>query len=667
MTEAPHFARRPTIPAAALAWAAAAAAYAGMRIAALLSLPVGGLELWSLAGAWQARAGFDDPRYVPTLFQAISAALLHLSESETPSRLLALAAALTVPWSLYALRRSVGEPAAIVALLILAFDPLQLALGPAASVAAFDLPLAFGSLALLHRLGPRAWLLGLLGFLWATSGPAGLPLLFAAVLAAPRVRAMPWLHIAAAGVGSLAGVALASAGFGFGWQGVTMPPFDTFALGYNEHWSSETSRRLFALYAWGPALVAAAGLAIEALSQKSRAFPPGLHRAVAAWFPAAAAWLFLAGSAHDLLPVSAVTAAAAIPAGSALVRLIDRLGEVDWRNAGWPLAAALGALLVIAGPLLDWARLDRVGRSAEVAAVIVLAGVAAGGITLVARSPRNRPAAILPFAAAAVIPWLAGGFAVATGSPNEPLPSPVTTLQAAEIRDIVTGPAWDPAGVVAIHPDIADALTWPLRGSRGLVVSSRVPPNASIVIWPTGGSPPDGFRTFEGRWALLRERRGPEPGFLDYLRWLANRNTLPVRDLQAADGLIGLRTTAGNAALVVGYPLWGWAATRLGHERALALASAGLGLYPIMTGLATSAPWLVPAAVVWGLFAGGIDVTLFEGLLHTAPPARRAHYVALNTAIANLIAFVAPILGAALAGPLGIPAVLFLAGALHFL
>jgi len=140
-----------------------------------------------------------------------------------------------------------------------------------------------------------------------------------------------------------------------------------------------------------------------------------------------------------------------------------------------------------------------------------------------------------------------------------------------------------------------------------------------------------------------------------------------VRDLQATDSLIGLRTTAGNAALVVSYPLWGWAATRLGHERALVLATVGLGLYPVMTGLTTAAPWLVPAAILWGLFAGGIDVTLFEGLLHTAPPARRAQYVALNTAVANLIAFVAPIAGAALAGLLGIPVVLFLAGVLHFL
>ena len=138
-----------------------------------------------------------------------------------------------------------------------------------------------------------------------------------------------------------------------------------------------------------------------------------------------------------------------------------------------------------------------------------------------------------------------------------------------------------------------------------------------------------------------------------------------VRDLHASDGLIGLRATVGNAALVVGYPLWGWLATRLGHERALMLAAGGLGLYPIATGFVPSAKWLLPAALLWGLFAVGIDVTLFEGLLHSAPAEQRAQYVALNTLLANVVAFAGPILGAALAGWWSIPSVLFLAGGLH--
>jgi MFS family permease len=143
-----------------------------------------------------------------------------------------------------------------------------------------------------------------------------------------------------------------------------------------------------------------------------------------------------------------------------------------------------------------------------------------------------------------------------------------------------------------------------------------------------------------------------------------------VRDLHATDGIIGLRTTVGNAALVVGYPLWGWLATKLGHERALIFATIGLGMYPVATGLVgpgASLFWLLPAALIWGLFAGGIDVTLFEGLLRSAPADRRAQFVAINTLLANLVAFFGPILGATLAGWISIPPVLFAAGALHFI
>lgn len=138
-----------------------------------------------------------------------------------------------------------------------------------------------------------------------------------------------------------------------------------------------------------------------------------------------------------------------------------------------------------------------------------------------------------------------------------------------------------------------------------------------------------------------------------------------VRDLGASDAVIGLRTTVGNAALVIGYPLWGWAASKFGHERALVASAAGLGLYPIATGFAPSAVWLLPVALIWGLFAGGIDVTLFEGLLHSSPPEQRAHYVAVNTALANTVALGAPLLGAALAGVATIRPVLVAAGVLH--
>ncbi|MCX7618146.1 hypothetical protein [Tepidiforma sp.] len=521
------------ITVAAAAWTAAAAVYAAMRLLAFVKLPVGGLELWSLSGAWQARAGIDDARYVPTLFQALTALLLRVEDSETLPRLAALAASLTVPVSLFLLRRRIGEPAAIATLLVLAFDPLQIAFGPAATAAAFDVPLTAGILAALAVLGPRPPVITVAAFLLAAAGPLPLALLLAAALTHPRAD---WRQPAAgfAAAGAALGVLAASFGFGAGWQGITVPPFDLFATGFDAGWSTETTRRLVALYAWGPAVLAGGYLAIRAARGRAALLGDGLDRLFAAWFGVSLAWCFAAGGSRDPLAVLSLTASAAPLAGRALAWLVDSLGSADWRRAGWPLAGALLAAATLLGPLLDWARLGRVGPGSEVVAVVVLAGVIAGGLTLLLRWPATRAVAILPLAAAAAVPWLAGGFAVAGGSPNEPLPSPVTTLQASEIRDIVTGPARDPVGIVAIHPSLADALTWPLRGSRGLVAASRIPPNASVVIWEAAGAPPEGFRTFEGRWAVLRERRGPDSGFLDYLRWLANRNTLPVRDLPAA-------------------------------------------------------------------------------------------------------------------------------------
>ena len=137
-----------------------------------------------------------------------------------------------------------------------------------------------------------------------------------------------------------------------------------------------------------------------------------------------------------------------------------------------------------------------------------------------------------------------------------------------------------------------------------------------------------------------------------------------VQNLHASDTTIGLRTTAGNAALVVAYYLWGRVATRQGHRRVLIVSGLGLSLYPILTALVTTPEMLVPVAVVWGAFAAGIDIAFFEALLRTCPPDRRATFVAANTAFANLAVFVAPLTGTLLAGLMDIRLVLVLAGVL---
>jgi len=141
-----------------------------------------------------------------------------------------------------------------------------------------------------------------------------------------------------------------------------------------------------------------------------------------------------------------------------------------------------------------------------------------------------------------------------------------------------------------------------------------------------------------------------------------------VRDLQASDAWIGGRMTVESSALTVGYYVWGRTANRLGHWRMLALASVVIGGGALLTGAAVpETRWfLLVAALSGGFFASAVDVSLFEWLLLIMPPSERPRYVAMNTALANLVACVAPLAGAAIAERARIPPVLFASGGCLF-
>jgi MFS family permease len=81
---------------------------------------------------------------------------------------------------------------------------------------------------------------------------------------------------------------------------------------------------------------------------------------------------------------------------------------------------------------------------------------------------------------------------------------------------------------------------------------------------------------------------------------------------------------------------------------------------------------LIPVAVIWGFFAGGMDVSLFEGLVEAIPADQRVIYAAINTTFANLTVLIGPLLGIALIEVIGmrgtfyVAAVVCLAGALLY-
>lgn len=249
-------------------------------------------------------------------------------------------------------------------------------------------------------------------------------------------------------------------------------------------------------------------------------------------------------------------------------------------------------------------------------------------------------------------------------------------------RPRLNGIRWGLFGVVAaavtgVFGYTLDLLPFPLGyqivfavsallGAVGVVYFSRIvvpPPDPSVarpraglagLFWP-GGAGRD-FLEFQVLTAVLRIGLHLPIGLFSI--WWVN-------DLQATDTFIGIRSTVANGALVVGYFGWGWISTRIGHRWTLGVSSGGMALYPALTAVGPSVEWMLPAAFCWGVFVAGVDFALVEGLLHASPAERRAEFVAVHHFQANVVAFVAPLVGAWLADRTSIPQVMLVATVFH--
>ena len=525
----------PAVSVAAIAWFTVTALFLLLRLGPVWRAPVGGAELLHLSGAWQASIGVEDARFVPSLFQAVSALTLVWTDSEIPARALAYAATATIPLALYLLRRPLGRAGALLALLFLAVNGAAIGLGSTAAAVAWDQPIAVWLAVLLLAVRPPPWAWLPAAFLAATAGPLVLPLvLAAAALALSTGTGRAWVPLAWGGGGAALAILLTSLSYGFGAGiGFRIAPVDLFAASFDEAWSTANGAALVALYGLPIVVagVAAAALAAYRLRRREEPFEGPLPLLIA-WFGVALLWMLVALGSHASAALVAVSLPASLLLGPAVAAASGPLVRARWREASLLLPAAAGLSAVSAFVLADWGRTGGVGGLRDQLLVALPLILAVAALALLAARRETAPVLLAPALALGGLIALSGASGVVLSGAGEPLPSPQSPGIARDLRDLAIDARAD-GGLVVVHDGYRDAVTWAFRDSGTIVFATRVPPDAVFLVWPPEAPAPNGLVPVEGRWFLERSLRAPD-GFLDYIRWLGDRQSLLTERLEVA-------------------------------------------------------------------------------------------------------------------------------------
>ena len=517
----------PKVSVTAVAWVGVSAVFVLLRLGFVLNAPVGGFELIHLAGAWQASIGETDARFVPTMFQAMTALSFQLTSSEAPARVMALLATSTTPLGLYLLRGRLGDAGALLALAFLTLDGPAIVVGASASALGLDTAIAIWLAVALLRGPLPAWVWGCLAFLCASAGPLVLPLALAAgatSLANRHYPARPALFAGCAG--AAAAIVASSFGFGAGGDGLAVPPFLLFAAGFDEAWSGPSTLKVALLYS-SPLLalgLAAAGVVAWRAYRANSASSETMLLLI--WPLVALGWFVTSGGSRNPVAVAGLTLPLAFLSGPLVAEACVAAWRADWRTARYLVPAALAALVLAMAFVMDWARLGKAGDANEQVLVMGFVLLALSCLGYVAATRAALPALLFVAAAGLSVPLVAGGFGTSFGSVNEPLPSPVSPSQLRDLRAIALEAAASGGGNIVIHPSLEEDITWAFRHSGTLIVASRVPETAAVVLWPAGAPRPGGYTPLAGDWTARYEPPIPSGDTLDYVRWFMNRNVL---------------------------------------------------------------------------------------------------------------------------------------------
>ncbi len=139
-----------------------------------------------------------------------------------------------------------------------------------------------------------------------------------------------------------------------------------------------------------------------------------------------------------------------------------------------------------------------------------------------------------------------------------------------------------------------------------------------------------------------------------------------LRHLGATDSWVGTLTAIANLSAMGGYYIWQKLIARWGENRVLKWTSPACGFFPAWVAAWGALPPILFAAVINNLIMPGVSLSHYNILLKVCPTDRRPSYISLYSVVMNAGAFVAPMVGVALADRFGVVPILFLGGAMRF-
>ena len=135
---------------------------------------------------------------------------------------------------------------------------------------------------------------------------------------------------------------------------------------------------------------------------------------------------------------------------------------------------------------------------------------------------------------------------------------------------------------------------------------------------------------------------------LFYFGWMMGQPLFTiyyVRVLGVGNLWIGIFSIVSAVVQYSAFPMWSRFAARHGNTMALAIATMGMALTPLMIGVSPW-PWLIAVfSASMGFFTSGTTLLMLNTLLEMAPSENRTSHIAFHNGVVNFTAFVGPLMG----------------------